>query len=340
MKFQIAISMICFIGFSRGQIFKPVPDPKFSLIPPFLNSSMPNWIFNDTATLHPDHIQLTSQDFSKIGSIWNQNPVQSSSWELFLNYTLLKSRNTGTDKLVLWYSSQYDIDAPYIIDYHLGHKELGNFDGYYIALTRKQRAVIDIEIYDKFSNKSLSCMVPENLAESAHSILAIQYFDGTLIVNHTGKGDEMEFCTSVNNFNIRLGYYFGITASSRITEPTFNLNWLRFTKYDLHANLMEMETKNNRNYYHVVATVILVVIVAVLISIAIYIYKDCSNRVREVSGNNDDKDRRSSNIYETILENQEWERTPSGNYHMYQKPDILLNHDKSKDEYDHLNFSK
>lgn len=313
---------------------------------------------------------MTSSDFTKIGSLWNTHKVQSSSWDLVLNYTLLDSTQSDrrtTDTIVLWYSSNNAIDAEYIIDYHLGRQELPNFDGFIIAVnTNFKSHITETTFYDS-SSLSKSCQTIQSVKKrNEMSLLTVQYVNGTLMVNHTSTNSAPEFCVLIQDLHIRPRYFFGITASSRVIEKTFNVNSFKFYKRDTvddkeYRRVPNPDDEVEQEILVVQADltsivygqmIIVTILVVVVLVIGVVLIRKFSNTresspqpvpelLRLASLREEENKRNSDNIYERTPSGSYYvhQRTPSGNYHIYEKPQDLLQKKKA-DDYDHLNFNR
>lgn len=341
--------------------------PIHTLLPPFTPVSTSFWTYKDTCKLHLDHIQMTSSDLTKIGSIWNNFKVQSSSWSVALNYTRYNTSQSGIattrDKIALWYTSDNDIDADYILEYHLGHQKLRNIEGFLIAVESHANLT---EVRFTNGTTSRSCQQLENSALRMESLLELRFTDGTLVVNHTNQEGSPSFCVIiVHGLDVRVGYFFGITASTRITERTFNVNSFLFDNKEVEVSsntanpevVLDEQIRSeipppapywkNLVYGQMVVVLLLVVVVVV---VGIAIIRKLSSSIREstsqtmpelirlASFREEGYNRNSDNTYQRTQAGSYYQRTPSGNYHIYENPRDLM--PKKKDDYDHLNFNR
>lgn len=314
---------------------------------------------------------MTSSDFTKIGSLWNNHKIQFSSWDLELNYTLLASTQPNKrlhDTIVLWYSSQNAIDADYIIDYHLGRPELPTFDGFIIAVDSNSLThITEIKIHDTFQNRSKSCQIIESSDSNRNEslLLAVRYADGTLMVNHTSRDSSPKFCVVIQDLIISPQYFFGVTASTRITERSFAVNSFKFYQVGVEYkgipatipdevvkdDVVVVERADMTLIAYVYMINITVLVVLLIVVAAIFIWKFTNARetppqpatelVRLASLREEESKRNSDNIYERTPSGSYhvYQRTPSGNYHIYQKPKDLRKM-TNEDDYDHLNFCR
>lgn len=312
---------------------------------------------------------MTSSDLTKIGSIWNNYVIEMSSWNLVLNYTLYNSNQTDTkvskDKIVLWHSSHNEIDAEYILDYHLGGQELPNFEGFLISVESNTR-VTEVKFVDQIRSKQ--CQIIESNGMSNESLLALKYHDGNLFVNHTSKGGS--FCIIiVEDLNVKVGYFFGITASSRVTERTFDVNSFKFFARGMEYQqipittavsdvfssddqvISEAASPDSNILVYGLMIVVTILVLAILV-IGVVLVQTFSSTTRESTSQPlpelvrlsslraEENERNSVQVYKRASSENYYvsQRTPSGNYHIYEKPRDFVPKQRSNNEYDHLNF--
>ncbi|CAI5455032.1 unnamed protein product [Caenorhabditis angaria] len=204
-----------------------------SLVKPYTGGGMdiPNWNIIGNTFVTSSHIRLTGDEQSKLGAIWNTQPLWARDWEVQVSFKV--SGSTGDlfgDGMAIWYVSEPNQVGPVFggKDYFRG---LGVFlDTYSNHNGPHQHGhpfisamVSDGSLhYDHDKDGTHTQLGGEDTGCSAkfrnkdhETQLLIRYVGDTLSIftDIENKG-TWKLCMSVNDVQLPTGYYLGFSAAT------------------------------------------------------------------------------------------------------------------------------
>ncbi|VDM54250.1 unnamed protein product [Angiostrongylus costaricensis] len=218
---------------SSAHEFRGYYKREHSLVRPYQGTGMaiPFWSIQGNAVATNEHIQLTADQQSQNGAIWNIQPVWSRDWELQVSIRI--SGSTGDlygDGLAIWYVSEPNKMGPVFggKDYFRGLgvflDTYSNHNGphthghpYISAMVSDGSLHYDHDkdgTHTQLGGENTGCEV--KLRNKDHETqLLVRYVGDTLSVFTDISGKyEWKLCLSVNNVQLPTGYYFGISAAT------------------------------------------------------------------------------------------------------------------------------
>lgn len=220
---------------------------KHSFQPPFLqfgaDTEIPYWSYGGSASATENYIRLTPATGSRLGWLWNDEPVQMKDWEVILEFDIHNTVSPGADGIAFWYS-QRSKKTGVLVGQEEGFEGIGIiFDTYDNNANGDSPSVVAIRgqagqpvkwDYDNdfLSNQLARCRADIRNAAASSVKAKIIYRDGSMSVSldTVGRGDYT-FCFQLDRLNLPQGYYFGLTAATGglsdfhdiIRFETFNL---------------------------------------------------------------------------------------------------------------------
>eukprot|EP00818_Percolomonas_sp_WS_P001147 CAMPEP_0117451556 /NCGR_PEP_ID=MMETSP0759-20121206/9074_1 /TAXON_ID=63605 /ORGANISM="Percolomonas cosmopolitus, Strain WS" /LENGTH=526 /DNA_ID=CAMNT_0005244171 /DNA_START=40 /DNA_END=1617 /DNA_ORIENTATION=+ len=206
----------------RGPILKA-----HTFQPPYLfgmSSSIPHFEYGGSAVATENFVRLVPAVKSRVGWMWNLDPLEKNNWQVILEFHIHNSHSPGADGLAFWYTKNPKIIGPlygYIENFNgLGiifdtydNNGDGDSPGVIAVMNNGQDVQWDYG-NDLKANKLASCQ--SNFRNPLNSLVRakITYEHGILAVGmDTLASGEFSPCFSVS-VSLPRGYHLGLTAAT------------------------------------------------------------------------------------------------------------------------------
>jgi len=202
---------------------------KHSFQAPFLfgvSSNIPHWDYGGAAIATEHFLRLTPIVKSRVGYIWNLEPVEMSSWEVIIKLNVHNAEGVGADGIGFWYSKEIKKDGS-LFGQDENFEGIGIiFDSYdnnadgeepsiKIVKGTGQKITWDYGNDLKSNALGLCSYNFRNLPSNHIFSIKITYEKEVLSIYYDpiGNGDFI-YCTKSEKIKLPHGYHFGLTAAT------------------------------------------------------------------------------------------------------------------------------
>ncbi|KAL0479169.1 hypothetical protein AKO1_007992, partial [Acrasis kona] len=187
------------------------------------SSGIPNWEYGGSAVATESFVRLVPAIRSRVGYLWNTEPVQTSNWEVEMEFNIHNTYSPGADGMAFWYAKETqktgglfgnidEFDGLGVVFDTYDNNANGDNPAVVAIIGHGQSGQWDYD-NDLKSNQLDRCRSDFRNALSGLVKTRIQYLNKVLTVwMDTTNSNEYTKCFSVHNVQVPKGYYFGVTA--------------------------------------------------------------------------------------------------------------------------------
>jgi len=223
---------------------------KHSFHAPFLfgiSSTIPHWDYGGAAIATEHFVRLTPVVKSRVGWLWNTDPVESRNWEVVFQVNIHNSEAVGADGVGFWYSKEIKKEGTLL-------GQAADFEGFGVLLDSYDNNLDGEEPAIKLirgtgqktawdygndlkPNALAKCTYNfRNMGQGRYLTVKVLYNKETLTVSYDGVGGgEFQECFTYNNLNVPPGYFLGLTAATGGLADYHDVFGLTFKNLDVGA---------------------------------------------------------------------------------------------------------